>query len=619
MRRNLPDGGRLRIDRQLPFLCIHRTASDEARVSKANASDHGLVTTEAAYLFASGSPAHDEGFCCLVDAIRDAMQEHFGTFLVIDVRTDRELATDFRITSPDADSIPTTLDVLETALSGIWIGGRSASVDRGTGDQVPSTASVPIPDDASLCKIDLVIKPFYRSAVNGDVYPMALQELRQQLAKAYRRTIAEFTSGSDKSKRTHHETFGPSSLVRAARLVDQQLCEVAESFDYLLQVTPTNAEPAWEHFRESGWTELPPLKYRHLPYHPNLLKRRLFAIEIERVEDPTLAHLFWEKQDEIDRQLTSLRDLHLPDSTIGDHPQQSNFLSSSLQLYGGPEKSLVELAKTILARTNTGLSNTGSTSADEDGNTPRRVTTEQLVSFARDEIDFYHTRMSEFTAKVEISDQIASGIMVSKDRLLVSNSIQLSRERVTPLLHHEIGTHLLTYFNGRCQPFRQLCSGLAGYEELQEGLAVLAEYLVGGLTLTRIRTLATRVVAIHLMVSGTPFASVFSELTERYSVAARPAFNTALRVFRGGGFTKDLVYLRGLRDLLVFLAAGHDIDPLYVGKIGLQHVPYIQELRRRGIITSPRLLPRFWDDNHVRERLDAVRGKSVLDLLETDR
>ena len=49
---------------------------------------------------------------------------------------------------------------------------------------------------------------------------------------------------------------------------------------------------------------------------------------------------------------------------------------------------------------------------------------------------------------------------------------------------------------------------------------------------------------------------------------------TALRVYRGGGLTKDAIYLRGLRDLLAYLSAGHDLEPLYVGKIALEHVPH---------------------------------------------
>jgi hypothetical protein len=44
VRRNLPGGGRLRIDRQLPFLCLYRSPS-----SGADVGTRQLVTTEAAY------------------------------------------------------------------------------------------------------------------------------------------------------------------------------------------------------------------------------------------------------------------------------------------------------------------------------------------------------------------------------------------------------------------------------------------------------------------------------------------------------------------------------------------------------------------------------------------
>ena len=78
------------------------------------------------------------------------------------------------------------------------------------------------------------------------------------------------------------------------------------------------------------------------------------------------------------------------------------------------------------------------------------------------------------------------------------------------LLQHEIGTHVLTYYNGKGQPFRQLYAGLSGYEALQEGIAVLSEYLVGGLCGNRLRLLAARVVAVRAMLDGIRLRGVFS-------------------------------------------------------------------------------------------------------------
>jgi hypothetical protein len=105
-------------------------------------------------------------------------------------------------------------------------------------------------------------------------------------------------------------------------------------------------------------------------------------------------------------------------------------------------------------------------------------------------------------------------------------------------------------------------------------------------------------------------------LTETYRLKPRAAFTAVLRAYRAGGLTKDFIYLRGLRDVLAYLEQGHEIEPLFVGKIGLQHVPFIQELRRRGIIQPPALLPRYMQAPGFRDQLEACRRKTVLDLLE---
>ena len=91
----------------------------------------------------------------------------------------------------------------------------------------------------------------------------------------------------------------------------------------------------------------------------------------------------------------------------------------------------------------------------------------------------------------------STGVMVSNGDLLVAPTARVSAARAEALLHHEVGTHVVTFVNGSHQPLRILASGLAGHEETQEGLAVLAEYLVGGLTAGRLRQLAARVVAVH--------------------------------------------------------------------------------------------------------------------------
>jgi uncharacterized protein (TIGR02421 family) len=193
---------------------------------------------------------------------------------------------------------------------------------------------------------------------------------------------------------------------------------------------------------------------------------------------------------------------------------------------------------------------------------------------ARAEIEHYRRVLPTMSAGVEIRDDLP-GLMVAQGNLLVGQRTKVARSRVEAALQHEVGTHLVTYYNGRAQPLRQLSAGLPGYDELQEGLAVLAEYMVGGLSRSRLRLLAARVVAVDRLVRGASFVDTFRDLWRAHGFGRQTAFGITMRVYRGGGFTKDAVYLRGLQCLLTYLHQGGALEPLYVGKIHFTHVPLI--------------------------------------------
>jgi uncharacterized protein (TIGR02421 family) len=188
-------------------------------------------------------------------------------------------------------------------------------------------------------------------------------------------------------------------------------------------------------------------------------------------------------------------------------------------------------------------------------------------------------------------------------------------ERVHALLQHEVGTHIVTHVNGSHQPLRLLGAGLADYEETQEGLAVFAEYLVGGLTARRLRQLAARVIAVHQMVAGESFPSVHRHLVDN-GVGAIEAFTITMRVFRSGGLTKDAVYLQGLRSVVNHIGAGGSLDSLWLGKMSLADVPHIDALRQRGVLHDPLLQPRYLDDPDARRRLaDVTATTTPTDLI----
>ena len=90
-----------------------------------------------------------------------------------------------------------------------------------------------------------------------------------------------------------------------------------------------------------------------------------------------------------------------------------------------------------------------------------------------------------------------------------------------------------------------------------------------------------------------------------------------LRLFRGGGYTKDLIYLRGLLEVLRHLERGGPLLPLFVGKIGMRHLPIVQELTSRGVVAEPPVLPRYLQRPEFAGRIArAQKGMSLSEMLE---
>ncbi len=239
-----------------------------------------------------------------------------------------------------------------------------------------------------------------------------------------------------------------------------------------------------------------------------------------------------------------------------------------------------------------------------------------VAAAARDMIGGYRSAYPDFDASVEIRADIPAGLLVSGNRLLVSRDTRIAPNRLTALLSHEIGVHLLTYFNGSAQGLAIFRSGLAGYEGMQEGLAVLAEYLVGGMTIQRLRLIAARVLACDAMLAGAPLPDTFRLLHKDFDLDARSAFNVVLRVYRGGGFAKDAIYLRGVLQVLNHLKAGGSLTPFWMGKISAAHFGAIEELKSRGLLRAPRVEPVFLSSEATKPRLRrAMAGLDPIDML----
>jgi uncharacterized protein (TIGR02421 family) len=506
----------------------------------------------------------------------------------------------FRLVTSKTRPPTETIEALEESLQDIHLLSRppDVKVEPGRKRSPPGTAPLMLVAEARQLNcfiLGLEVRPIYRDPASGEVFPLLLRTLRRSVDHALKQAIFEFL----RVQTTHHPenylALGQRAVDETVWEIDQHLAGISSTFDFLLQVTPVNIDRAWARFKESNFEENPLFYYRPRPVDPALLKRKLYEIPLERIEDPTLAFIFREKRTELDRQLGMLEDR-----------SSRNFLYGSLQLFGGVEPELLKLAEALL----TALP---SRSPTEEAEAP--VGAEAFARRAMAELDYYRQNYPALTAQVEIRDDVI-GLMVSRGNLLIGHTTSIAPSRVEALLQHEIGTHILTYFNGQAQPFQQLYTGLAGYEELQEGLAVLAEYLVGGLSRPRLRLLAGRVVAAYHLIEGTTFIDTFRVLHHTHGFSPRLAFSITTRIYRGGGLTKDAVYLRGLVEILHYLQQGGLLEPLFVGKIAAAHVPVIRELQWRQVLKPAPLRPRYMEHPQVTARLKRLRqGMSVLDLI----
>jgi uncharacterized protein (TIGR02421 family) len=598
VRRRLPGGGRLHIDRRLPFLCVYR---EPGRIVHGDTPK--LVVSEAAYLIAPGTRELHAPLRALVRGVASTMVDVFGAFLLIELwiaeskprerRQDSQRAgrdPTFRVLTSSLPEDDNTVQQLARALAEIPLRPPPLDADIETVDEIappdmPPLLGSPSPGSASRYAVGIEVQPVYRQAGTGTSYPAIFRTLRKGLSEALKQTAYHFALTHSTHQPPHYHALGRRVAVRAARHVDAELTSISRSFDFLLQVTPVNTRGARAAFESGNGEQEPSFDYRPLAVDTDMVKRQLYELPIDKLEDPTLAHLFSDVRDELDRKVTMLADRNTP-----------RFLFGSLGVYGTVEPDLYRLATELL-----------SALPPEPGTGGERMDAAEFAARARLEIDWYRRRYPPMAATVEVRDDV-TGLLVTEGNLLVSSALDIPGSRADALLQHEVGTHVVTYYNGLAQPLRQLATGLAGYEELQEGLAVLAEHLAGALSSARMRTLAGRVLAVHHVVHGARFVDTFRELTHTQGFARREAFLLSMRAHRSGGLTKDAVYLRGLVQLLDYLRDDGDLDPLYLGKVALRHVPALRELRWREFLKSAPLTPRHLGTAAARDRLARIRG-----------
>ena len=604
-----PFDGRLHFERQLPFLYIYRNP-----IEKQDPQTEQLIIAEAAFLIASSNASQKKRNAKLVNRIVQTLSPEFGGFLLFEVWAGEEVEENERqdpeavrpVFTIHADSrhddegMERVYESLRDGLKRVKIMGKAAEVAlkysrKTTPPKAPDLISSRNREPLNCFALGLEIQPIWRNIIEGKAFPLLLRALHRQVSKALRRACFTFTLKKTYHRPKHYFALGRQAVSRSMWDIDRKLAAIGSSFDFLLNVTPINSAQGWHAFKRNGFERRPVFHYRPLAIDPGELKRQLYSIDISKVEDPTLELIFREKRGELDRQLTMLADRNT-----------SAFKYGSIQLYGKVEDSLVQQANEILNHFS---------GRRGDDTSLGKAPVDAIATEARKEIARFQAEMPNIKANVSVTPEVV-GLMVSQGNLLLNDALRVPESRVRPLIAHEVGVHVLTYWNACDQQLKLLSNGLAGYDEFQEGFAVLSEYLVGGLTPSRLRLLAGRVVAARYLEDGASFTDTFRRLSRNHDFDQRTSYQIAMRVYRGGGLTKDHVYLRGLISILDYLKKGGEIEPLLVGKIARSHIPLIRELTHRQVLNPPKLRPNFLESESSLKRLETIAAiDSLLGLV----
>jgi uncharacterized protein (TIGR02421 family) len=414
--------------------------------------------------------------------------------------------------------------------------------------------------------IPLEIKKVFMDETTGECYPLVLEKIQQNLYVAVINAVKAF-SKKLQYKSTNKVTIQPTNIEPIVSRVDQKLYKIAKYIETLHYVNPINIQQEKKRFLTQRGYE-PQFCYRQLKIDPYEIKEQLYRLPVSQIHDPQLRQLYRSVINTYATKIEMLAHIGKPD-----------FLYNSLRYYGKPSQRDIDNALFLLHAKPFDI---GQFSAE-------KYTAEQV----RPRFEAAAKAMN-LPCKVVVSSKLVAKAMVDNSRstLLINKNAKFTEFDLNALIHHELGVHMVTTVNARQQPLKVFALGLPGNTFTQEGLAIYNEYRFGCINLKRLQQLSLRVFAVEMMATGHNFHYVFQRLTDDFCLGVDEAFGICTRVFRGGGFTKDYLYLSGFRDI-VALAKQRSIDNLYIGKTGLKFIDTIDSLIDRGLLKKPENLPEF--------------------------
>lgn len=578
----LPGGGLLHIEPGLPYLVVCRRSKQQDPITR-------LVINQASYLLIGDTEF--KSFKKLIFTVSDVLSSIYKSYLILELFSS-EKSNAFKIKGPE-DKLPSFLKALKSELSGLIqaasLKNTVTLIENTTKRQPEGMESLMTTDKAKQCGALLVgleiPAVFYDK--NGVFYPVFFRAFRDLFIKSVHKAIYEYIRVQTSCGIQSYRALGRSSLKEKIFEIDRKLSDIERSYKFLWLVSPSNIYTIKKEFFDSGYHKILPYHYRLLPVDPDILKRKLYNLKIETIDDPSMSHLFRQKREELDLQISMISERGTP-----------MFFHNSIRLYRGIDNKLSQTAQMILSELE---------EEEEEQQADQRIDAMEFSAYAKEEFEFFKSQHPQFESKIHLRKDV-NIMMVSQGELYIPADYTAHKQEAKALIQHELGTHVLTYFNGSQQPLTQLATGLSDYDTLQEGVAVMSEFFSGCLSINRLRTLAGRVIAGKALMDGGDFNSIFEQLYNQHGFSQEHAFNITSRIMQGGGFLKDIIYLKGLIALRSYIIEGGDFELLFAGKFGFNHIHIIQELIERNVLQKGVLKPSYVFDDMYEARLQQIKN-----------
>jgi len=367
--------------------------------------------------------------------------------------------------------------------------------------------------------------------------------------------------------------------------IDNHIDELVKKIELLNYVNPINIESEKEKFFNSKYLIDPSFKYPKRDFDKFKLHKEFFTQSIDKIEDERLREIY---EDIIYFYSGLIQCIE----TIG---KGKKFYYNSLHSFGTPTEQDVENAKFIL--------HFESEDAHSDIFKPQYTASESAHFFRE------YSKKYDFTYEIKNSSTMGAIAMVSNSikALVLNENHVFSDNEINVLTNHEIGVHMVTTMNGLLHPLKIFSHGFPNNEETQEGLAVFSEYMSGNLTVKRLKELAYRVLAVDSLAKGYSFSRTFRMLHNDYDLEREEAFYISIRAHRGGGFTKDYLYLTGLKKIYDYYKKGKDLGLLLTGKVSLEFVDDIQYMIDKGYaVKSKHYTDSYLQNNNTSKTVDFI-------------